>query len=80
MDGLYHFWDSDRSLAFVRSGYMDLSAGYINYIGHGGDAWSHTSYSSTNARNLNFDTTSVNPSDNNNRYNGFPLRCLYPGN
>ena len=71
-------------LAFVRSGNVNINDGRL-YIGgwstgdgqvapaHG-YGWSRTAKSSTNAYNLNFNTTGVNPSNNNNRWNGFPLR------
>ncbi|MBR3052324.1 hypothetical protein IKG60_01735 [Candidatus Saccharibacteria bacterium] len=44
--------------------------------GGNGNYWSSTVNSSENARNLNFNATNVNPENNNNRYNGFSLRCV----
>ena len=67
-------------LAFVRSGYVNLDNGRVNLTGYEGDVWSRTAISSTTARVLYFNTTNVTPSDNYNRYYGFSLRCLYPGN
>lgn len=61
-------------LAFVRRGYVNLNNGYVDNVGSNGYNWSRTSKSSTNAYNLNFNTSNVNPSNNNNRYNGRPLR------
>lgn len=61
-------------LAFVRSGYVNLNNGQARNVGNEGDYWSRTAKSSTNAYNLNFNTSNVNPSNNNNRWNGFPLR------
>ena len=61
-------------LAFVRSGNVNINDGRVNYVGEWGWDWSRTSKSSTNAYNLNMNPTGVNPSNNNNRYHGFPLR------
>jgi hypothetical protein len=38
--------------------------------------WSATANSSTNGYNLNFTTSSVNPANTNNKYNGFAVRCV----
>ena len=47
--------------------------------GSNGYFWSSTVNSATNARNLNFDTSIVNPGNNdNNKYNGFGVRCVLP--
>ena len=62
------------ALAFVRSGYVYPPNGAVNNVGNNGYGWSRTSKSSTNAYNLNFNPTGVNPSNNNNRFNGRPLR------
>ena len=60
---------------FVRSG--NVNSGSLRNAGNNGYYWSSTANSNTsNAYNLNFNTTSVNPSNNNNRYNGFSVRCL----
>lgn len=66
-------------LAFVRSGYVYLSYGYVSNVGEYGRAWSRTPKSSTHAYYLGMHPTYVNPSDYYIRYGGFPLRCLYPG-
>ena len=66
-------------LAFVRSGYVCLSYGYVSNVGEYGCAWSRTPKSSTHAYYLGMHPTYVNPSDYYIRYGGFPLRCLYPG-
>ena len=66
-------------LAFVRSGYVSLGYGQARNAGEYGCGWSRTAISSSYAYYLYMGTTNVNPSDYNNRWNGFPLRCLYPG-
>jgi hypothetical protein len=67
-------------LAFVRSGNVYIDYGRLVSTGYVGDYWSRTANSATTGRDLIFHTTYVNPSLNDNRWNGFPLRCLYPGN
>ncbi len=68
-------------LAFVRSGYFELpTAGVLRNAGHNADYWSsragaYTSSTSATAYNLEFNTA-MNPSNLNNRWYGFPLRCL----
>ena len=64
-------------LAFVRSGYVNLSGGYVYNVGNGGYYWSRTASSSTGARYLYFGPTGVNPSGYNYRYYGLSLRWLY---
>ncbi len=48
--------------------------GLLNNQGTNGNYWSST-VSGTNARNLNFNSTVAN-TNNNNRANGFTVRCL----
>lgn len=38
--------------------------------------WAATPNGATNGRNLNFNSTNVNPQNSNNRGNGFPVRCV----
>lgn len=74
------------ALFFVRSGsvYLPNTAGTFGYAGHSADYWSsrgsstrYDGVTTPSAYNLNFNATGVNPSNGpNNRYNGFPLRCL----
>lgn len=63
---------------FVRSGWINLpnTAGTLRNAGAESVWWSSRSYSSnTNAYDLYLQNTGVvNPSNNSNRYNGFPLR------
>ena len=62
----------------VRSG--NVNSGSLRNAGNNGNYWSSTAYSSTsNAYNLNFNSGNVNPSNNNNRYNGQSVRCLARG-
>ena len=68
-----------HSLAFVRSGYVNVNDGKAYNVGNSGCGRSRTASSSTYAYILYFYTTSVNPSSNDGRYSGRPLRCLYPG-
>lgn len=68
---------SDFTLAFVRSGWVNVStsnSGGVRNVGENGNGWSRTANSSTNAYNLNFNPTGVNPSNNSNRWAGLPLR------
>jgi hypothetical protein len=50
----------------------------LTSVGAGGWCWSSSSYlaGNLNAGSLNFDTGNVNPLNNNNRANGFPVRCV----
>ncbi len=61
---------------FVRSGYVHLpsTAGTLRRTSYHAAYWSlHAA--ATNAYALEFDTA-INPSVENNRWYGFPLRCL----
>ncbi|MCC8146604.1 MAG: hypothetical protein LIO93_09250 [Bacteroidales bacterium] len=49
--------------------------GNLNNVGTNGNYWSST-VSSTNAYNLNFNSTNINPANNNNRSNGMSVRCV----
>ena len=48
----------------------------LNNRGSNGNYWSSTWISATNARNLNFNSSGVNPQNNNNRRNGFSVRAV----
>lgn len=48
----------------------------MNNVGSNGNHWSSSPNSATNGYNLNFNSGNVNPSNNNNRANGFPVRCV----
>ena len=58
------------------SGYRNNSNGSLNNAGSNGNYWFCSPNSTTNGYNLNFNSSNVNPSNNNNRANGFPVRCL----
>lgn len=48
-------------------------------MGNNGQFWSSRSDSTTtNAYNLNFNASNVNPSNSNDRWRGYPLRWLIP--
>lgn len=47
----------------------------LNNLGANGNYWS-SSVTGTNAFNLNFNSSAVNPANNNNRANGLTVRCL----
>ena len=58
------------------SGYRNNNDGSLNNVGNNGNYWS-ASPKSNNAYNLNFNNNgNVNPSNNNNRANGYSVRCL----
>ena len=61
-------------VVFARSG--NVNGGTLYNAGSNGNYWSSTVNSDANARNLNFNATNVNPENNNNRYNGFSVRCV----
>ena len=65
-------------LYFVRSGYIELpsTAGTLRNAGLNADYWSSRGSAAANAYGLGF-ATAVYPSNGpNNRWYGFPLRCL----
>ena len=57
------------------AGNRDNGGGGLNNQGVNGNYWS-SSPDSTNAYNLNFNSGGVNPANNNDRANGFSVRCL----
>ena len=48
----------------------------LNNRGTNGNYWSASLNSQTNGYNLNFNSTGVNPANNNNRFNGFSVRAV----
>ncbi len=48
----------------------------VNNAGSNGYYWSSTYNNATNAYNMNFNSGNVWPQDNNNKYNGFAVRCV----
>ena len=67
----------DNSVCFLlpAAGNRNYNNGSLNNVGTNGNYWSST-VSGTNSYNLNFNSGSINPSNNNNRANGFSVRCL----
>ena len=61
---------------YPASGYLNNGNGTLNNVGSNGYYWSASPNSQTNGYNLNFNSSNVNPSNNNNRANGFPVRCV----
>ena len=64
------------ALSFLRSGNYNYDSGALNNRGTNGNYWSLRGNSGTNANNLNFNSTNINPQNGNNRGNGFAVRCL----
>ena len=48
----------------------------MNNLGSNGNYWETSVNSSRNAYNLNFNSTNLNPANNNNKGNGFTVRCV----
>ena len=48
----------------------------VNNAGSNGYYWSSTYNNTNNAYNMNFNSSGVNPQNNNNKYNGFAVRCV----
>ena len=64
---------------FVRSGYVYTNGGEVHFIGNYLYNWSRVISSASGAYDLGVIPTEVHPSANDNRFYGFPLRCLYLG-
>ena len=64
-----------RCHPFPASGYRNNSSGILNNVGSNGYYWAATPYSTSNGRNINFNSSSTNW-NNNNRANGFPVRAV----
>jgi len=65
-----------KSLGFQYSGWFN--SGSFNNQGTAGNGnfWSSTVNSATNSHNLWFSASGVNPANNNNKGNGFAVRCV----
>ncbi len=63
-----------NSIFFPASGYYNGTT--LNNRGSYGDYWSSTYSSETNARNLSFDSSEVNPTSGNRRRSGFTVRAV----
>ncbi len=57
------------------AGNRNWSNGNMNNQGTNGNYWS-SSPNTTNGYNLNFNASNINPSNNNNRANGYSVRCF----
>lgn len=64
-----------KTLFFPAAGYYDGTS--LNNRGSSGDYWSSTYYSATSARNLNFNSSNVNPQYNFTRRCGFSVRAVF---
>ena len=75
-------WDSTNSGRkfntnwFPASGYRNRSDGSMTNVGSSGRYWSASPTSESYGYYLYFDSSNVNPSNNNNRANGFSVRCV----
>ena len=61
------------------AGNRNRTSGALNNVGSNGNWWTFSPNNQTNARNLNFNSTAVNPLNTNNRANGYsvlPSRAL----
>jgi len=63
-------------LEFPAVGYRRNSDGALNNNGTNGYYWASEQSSSTNAYNMNFNSSSVGVNSNNNKANGFSVRCV----
>ena len=57
------------------AGWLTNASGAAEHGGANGFVWS-SAVSGTNALNLQFNSTGVNPANNNNRANGCSVRCV----
>jgi hypothetical protein len=65
-----------RGCFYPAAGYRDRGNGGLNNVGSNGYSWSSSPNGSSNGYFLNFNSTSVNPSNNNSRTYGFLARCI----
>ena len=61
---------------FPAVGYRNNTNGALAGAGTNGYYWSATQNNATNAYRLNFNSSSVNTSGNDNKTNGFSVRCV----
>ena len=71
------------SVVYLTSGYINPASGnrnntdgFLNNTGVNGNYWSSSLNNASNGYNLNFNSSNVHPSNNNNRPNGYPMRCV----
>ncbi len=80
---LKEFLSDSLVLDYLRSGRINetSSHGYINNAGNNGYYWSSVVNSASDAYDFYFNTgTNFNPSDNQTRYRGLPIRCVIRSN
>ena len=80
LTGCFRFFPvhSFQRLLFPAAGYRNGLDGRVNNVGWGCYAWSASPYSATsqNGGFLNTNSNWVNPVNNTNRSNAFPVRCV----
>jgi len=62
-------------ILLIFAGNRNWNDGTMNNQGTNANYWS-TTPNTTNAYNLNFNASNINPANNNNRGNEFSLRCI----
>ena len=65
-----------EALLLPPAGRRNYDDTYFNNVGSVGNYWSSTPNNANNAYNLNFNTSNVNPQNNNNRSNGYSVRAV----
>jgi len=65
---------NNRSYPFVRSG--NLNGSTLNNYSANGNLWSSTARSASWGYNLDFNSGEFNPANQNDRLNGFGVRCV----
>ena len=63
-------------MSFLHAGYHTTTGTSVSSRGSLGNYWSKSSSSTTNAYNLNFNSSNVNPRNNNTKANGLTVRCV----
>ena len=68
-------YDQSSGASLLYSGNYNNSS--LNNVGSNGNWWSSTVNNTNNSYNLNVNSNgNVNPQNNNNKYNGFAVRCV----
>ena len=62
--------------SYPASGNRNVGSGAVSNEWNNGYYWSASPNSVTNGYNLNFNSGNANPQNNNQRGNGFPVRCV----
>ena len=70
-------YKEEKEITKCLGGNRNRTSSSVNNVGSNGNYWSATVNNANNAYNLNFNTSgTVNPQNNNNRANGFGVRCV----